>query len=120
MPIGSSSRVTKLPDLVIPDGQIYSNILNSWTMYGDSAGISIYSAIGNAEGPFVIQVSPFTDATAASPWFNWATPDGDIVAPDAGTASPYIELVTTGSIRIAAGAAVTGDQTFHLTKHGII
>jgi hypothetical protein len=120
MPIGSSSRVTKLPDLVIPDGEMFSNIWNAWNMYGDAAGIFIYSLATNDTGPFVIQVCNDPSATASSTWFNWATPDGDIVAPDAGKAGFYDGLVSAGSIRIAAGEAVTGDQTFRATKHATI
>jgi len=120
MPIGSSSRVTKLPDLVILDGATFSNILNAWNMYGDAAGIFLYALSTNAVGPFVIQVSNDTSATASSTWFNWATPDGDITAPAAGDAQFYDGLVSAGSIRIAAGGAVTGDQTFRATKHATI
>jgi hypothetical protein len=120
MPIGSSSRVTKLPDLVIPNGDTFSNILNAWNMYGDAAGIFLYALATNAVGPFVIQVCNDTSATAASTWFSWATPDGDIVAPAAGKAGFFDGLVSAGSIRIAAASAVTGNQTFRVTKHATI
>lgn len=120
MPIGSSSRVVKLPDLTIADGETFSNIWNSWNMYGDSAGITIYSDSGNGVGPFVIQVSNDPSATASSDWFNWSTPDGDIVAPAAGDAQFFDGLVTAASVRIAAGGAVTGDQVFKGTKHAIV
>lgn len=89
-------------------------------MYGDAAGLTLYAAAGNGAGPFVIQVCPRTEATAADTWFSFATPDGDIVAPDAGKATFIDGLVTVGSIRLAAGAAVSGNQTFHVTKHATI
>lgn len=113
-----SSHAARMPDIVIPAGQQFSNIIPANLVYADAIAILIQSPAVLDATTFIIYVSANLDADDPSDFvpLQDGNPLADVGAPAAGKAQTYFNLPPAGAFMIVAGANVAADRTFVACK----
>lgn len=113
---GTSSRVIRFP-VTIEEDETESNVVNAWETYGGAAGLTIFSPDALLETVNIEVHHKDTATNDDTGWVPWM--DGDPLTaqevPPAGTAQPFVTLVTVNAIRLVATGAVAADRTFWFT-----
>lgn len=119
---GFISNYIRLPDIVIPAGQTYSQIINSANIYSDAAALYIQSPATLPETVKIyVHASPAVNSTSDA---NWVPLESylsgalaDVTVPSAGKGRVYSELVACGSFMLVASTAVAATRTFLYGKY---
>lgn len=106
-----------LPDLVIPNGQQYSQIFASSYIYSDAIAVGLIGSDASYPETYVIQVNRDDNATATSTdWVTLQINGTDVAPPVSGKAIVLQEICMFGAMRIKASGAVAGTRTWRASK----
>lgn len=106
-----------LPDIVIPSGQQYSQILVSSYIYSDAIAIGLIGSDASYPETYVIQVNRDDNAKSTSTdWVTLQINGTDVAPPVAGKAIVLQEICMFGAFRIAASGNVAATRTWRASK----
>jgi hypothetical protein len=116
-----SDSYASLPDLVVPSGQVVSNVLPGVYTYHDAKSLELYGTDGAYPEAATLEVNQDQNATnASSGWVTANDAGADLTPPAAGKSKSFGEAVIgAGSLRIKLAGAAAANRTWKANKKWI-